>query len=64
MPPNRFLYNVNTFSHGSCDYIAIWGYMHPGLPGVLRRFETALLTPGPIKGISKGYLGAAVMAVI
>jgi hypothetical protein len=25
---------------------------HPGLPGVLRRFETALLTPGPIHRIS------------
>jgi hypothetical protein len=25
---------------------------HPCQPGVLRRFETALLTPGPIQGIS------------
>jgi hypothetical protein len=26
----------------------IHAWLHPGLPGVLRRFETSLLTPGPI----------------
>jgi hypothetical protein len=41
----------------SLPQVPSMGYqMHPGLPGVLRRFDTVLFTPGPIHGISLGGL--------